>query len=130
MHATMLSVTLYLLGTCAAFTSVAAVQEVHREGHRDHLDDVQLDAAGTRGRELLQTAVRQPNLTVIRRPDGQTGFAEVPEDQKRPLKIEFLNHLGRTRSVTLTPEVEAYIMDTLMPAAGNLLRRFLRVRCL
>lgn len=53
----------------------------------------------------------------------QNAGGEIPEEQKRPLKVAFYYDLGPT-----PPDIAEYIQETLMPAAASLLSRWLRVR--
>lgn len=78
----------------------------------------------THGSKLAQPQMASTALSVITKPDGSLGLAEVPDAQKRPLKIAFYNAMDPSQS----EETVEYIMGRIMPSAVRLLGRYIRVR--
>lgn len=76
------------------------------------------------GPKLARPQMANTSLSVITKPDGSLGLAEVPDAQKRPLKIAFYNAMDPTQS----EETVEYIMGRIMPSAVRLLGRYIRVR--
>lgn len=99
---------------CALQSAFAVSEDV---GFRQWLSD-------THGAKLAQPQMHNTSLSVIVKPDGSLGLAEVPDEQKRPLKIAYYNAMDPTQS----EETVEYVMGTIMPAAATLLGRFVRVR--
>lgn len=68
--------------------------------------------------------VMETGLAVVRHADGTLGLAEVAEELKRPLRLVFYDDFDASNP----PQFRDFILETIMPAAANLMGRFVRVR--
>lgn len=88
-------------------------------GERLLKDVLSKGEAPMHGSQVIDTG-----LTIVRQEDGSLGLAEVAEERKRPLKLAFYDDFDTTSP----PLDKAFILDTVLPAAANLMGRFVRVR--